>query len=497
MEASEFDPASAYELPLPSADPQPGDAAVGRGGSLPESFLMQGVLWFCNLRWTVVMILVVFGALGLSGGALARFGLREPSAWPWITAGFLALYNLGVLWHARRLARQPVAGGARASLIGQIMLDLLVLTVVVHFVGSVETYVSFTYLFHIVLSCIFLSRSTSLLVMAVAAGLYLTCVVLEQRGIVALRGVYVGTGLRQEMGRTRGAVYWDAGSAVGIWVVVWYLTSQLSAMVQRRDSALARTNRQLVQAQKERTKHMMRTAHELKAPFAAIDANAQLLLKGFCGELPDEAIAVLQRIEARSRRLAREIQEMLQLANLNSESREALPRLILSLDQVLTWCMTQLEPVALGRGIVFQKDLQPVCTLAVEDHVKMLLANLLSNAVSYSRRNGHVRVTCRDAGPAGPVVSIEDEGIGIPAEKLPHIFDEYYRTNEAVRHNRESSGLGLAIVREVASADRIGVRVQSQPGVGTRFEVRFSPVADVSYTGEEEREARNGVSIDC
>jgi signal transduction histidine kinase len=70
---------------------------------------------------------------------------------------------------------------------------------------------------------------------------------------------------------------------------------------------------------------------------------------------------------------------------------------------------------------------------------------------------------------------VADDGIGIPADKLPHIFDEHYRTNEAVRHNKDSSGLGLAIVRDVARLHGIRVVVRSSPMVGTVFDLHFPP----------------------
>ena len=72
------------------------------------------------------------------------------------------------------------------------------------------------------------------------------------------------------------------------------------------------------------------------------------------------------------------------------------------------------------------------------------------------------------------VVTIADEGIGIEPEKLPRIFDEYYRTQEAVRHNGESTGLGLSIVKQVAQTNEIGVRAESRPGAGTCFTISFT-----------------------
>jgi two-component system phosphate regulon sensor histidine kinase PhoR len=77
-----------------------------------------------------------------------------------------------------------------------------------------------------------------------------------------------------------------------------------------------------------------------------------------------------------------------------------------------------------------------------------------------------------------PVVVIEDNGIGIPADKLPRIYEEHYRTKEAVEHNKESSGLGLAIVKHVAEMYGIRIRVESRPGSGTKFELKF-PAFDV------------------
>jgi signal transduction histidine kinase len=122
-----------------------------------------------------------------------------------------------------------------------------------------------------------------------------------------------------------------------------------------------------------------------------------------------------------------------------------------------------------------------------------LFVNLLSNAVIYSDENGQVHISCRPAPDSGPIVTIADQGIGIPADKLPHIFEEHYRTKEAVRHNKESSGLGLAIVRNVAEMYRIRVRVESRPGFGTKFELTF-PAENESSSSMKEGEKKWPIS---
>ena len=80
---------------------------------------------------------------------------------------------------------------------------------------------------------------------------------------------------------------------------------------------------------------------------------------------------------------------------------------------------------------------------------------------------------CRVDARHRPEVTVEDHGIGIAADKLPRIFDEYYHTDEAARHNKRSTGLGLAIVRQVAQTHGIRVRVRSQAEAGTTFTLTF------------------------
>jgi signal transduction histidine kinase len=169
-----------------------------------------------------------------------------------------------------------------------------------------------------------------------------------------------------------------------------------------------------------------------------------------------------------------EIQEMLQLANLQSVDEQPAP-IRLDLAETVRWAIARVGPAAQERRVTMEEQLTPAHAVAVEDHMKMLMTNIIANAVVYSSEGGIVRVRCGGGPPDGPVVTVEDEGIGIPAEKLPRIFDDYYRTEEAVRYNKDSTGLGLAIVRHVALSHGIRVQVESAPGRGTRFTLRFPP----------------------
>jgi signal transduction histidine kinase len=470
------DPTSrvAYDLPLARSAPGPSaSAASDAAAPWREALLIGNMLWFLRLRWIAIAALAAFGGAGLaSPGLLRALGLRPQADWPFLAAGLLLLANLVFLGHARLIVRNPLRRWATWNLSAQIVVDLLVLTMVVHFVGSLETPTAFLYLAHVVLACIFFSRRQSLIVAAIAGALYAACIGMERLHIIETPGIYLDPLLREVLTGDPAFPWLTLLSALGVYFVVWFLASHLSEIVQGQELDLAEANRRLTVAQREKTRHMLRTTHELKAPFAAIAANAQLLLKGHCGILSEQAAEVVSRIAARCRRLAVEIQEMLQLANLQSAEEQPAPAR-LDLAETVRWAVARVGAVAQERRVIVEESLAPAVVVAVEDHIKMLLANIIANAVVYSTEGGIVRVRCSGGAAHGPVVTVEDEGIGIPAEKLPRIFDDYYRTEEAVRHNKDSTGLGLAIVRHVATSHQIRVRVESAPGRGTMVTLRF------------------------
>jgi signal transduction histidine kinase len=330
------------------------------------------------------------------------------------------------------------------------------------------------YLFHIILACVVFTPGQSLGVAGLAAALYLGSLWMERMGLLKRTSALsdaIGLGADGILSVPSAL---SVVSMLVIWSVIWYLVSRLASALRSRDRELFMAHRRLKASVEERSKHMLQTTHQLKAPFAAIHAQAQLLLSEYCGTLPAAAHEVVEKISVRCLVLARQIQEMLQLANLRSQGQVAPPKKQVNVAKLIDDAITRLEPAARQRRIQFTREIQPVMVNAVEDHLMMLLDNLLVNAVNYSYHNGVVNVTCQRHGSGAAVIVVRDQGIGIPKEKLPRIFDDYYRTEEAVQHNRSSTGLGLAIVRQVACKDHVPIVVESAPGWGTRFTVTLS-----------------------
>ncbi len=438
-----------------------------------NDLLIEHISWYCRFRWIVIGVLLLFGALSNIPGVFAYLNLHPNLLWPFGIAALGTLINLIFKTHAIRVQKDGPGKSLLANMWGQIFLDLIILTIVVHYVGSLDTVIPFAYLFHIVLSCIFFNRLQCLFVTLFSSFLFILCIALEYAGALSPSSIYDRSYFLLYSRQEFSSIFIHIFTILSIWYVVWYLVSYIANLVRVRDYELCTTNRRLKEAQEEKTKHLLRLTHELKAPFAAIDANIQLIQKGICGVLPEKALELLERIGARSRKLGEIIQAMLQLENVQKATTEMLRTEPRDLAEIIRWCITQLQPTAEKRGVMIETQLQTVQVNVNEDFMKMLFGNVISNALLYSHQNGSVSVTCSSRLDSGPVVSVEDHGIGIAPDKIDKIFDEYYRTDEAVTHNKNSNGLGLAIVKSVAQSHRLTIRVASSTAVGTKFEILF------------------------
>src|SRR4030042_379422 len=215
--------------------------AKGSERPFSESLLVHNVSWFCQFRWLVIVTLAGYGIVGLFGGIVDYFGMRPPGVWPFVTSAVLVLSNLAFLYLART---STAPAQIMTNLWGQITVDLVILTGVVYFVGSLETNIAFTYLFHIVLSCVFFSGRQSLIVTLMAIGMFAACTMAEYvLKILPSMSIFANSLRPEYASPVLTMLAFDFFLTIGIWLVVWYLASHLSTMVRRRDFELAETNR--------------------------------------------------------------------------------------------------------------------------------------------------------------------------------------------------------------------------------------------------------------
>jgi signal transduction histidine kinase len=446
---------------------------------LGSTMLLSNARWFTRVRWMVVAVFVAVGAVGLLvPGALASIGLDMPGIWLLGLAGILVLGNIGFIVALHRLGGDASRRSVKTTIWLQIGVDLVVVTALVHLIGSTDTFIAFTYLFHIALACIFFPQVESFLVTLLAGGLYLATVLLEISGFLYARSILEEGLLLSQRSPVLQVVY--ACSAVFVWMVVWYLVSTLSEAVRRRDLQLRSANQELRRANQEKNQQMLLTTHDLKAPFVDIESNIHVLKYQFWNEIPPPVQAIIDQIHNRSKTLRERINEILLLGNLKSKGPEDEETTSVDVKEVLELVSEELGEKAREKQITVDMQVPSFTLNGNRDNLKTLFSNLVANAISYSYEGGKVRVWGEDRGNEARVV-IADRGIGIRDEVLPHIFEEYFRSREATRINRMSTGLGLSIVKEIARKWGMRVRVTSEPGNGSTFEVIIPACSPASH----------------
>ncbi len=240
---------------------------------------------------------------------------------------------------------------------------------------------------------------------------------------------------------------------------------------------------ELRQLENMRRDFVANVSHELKTPLTSIKACAETLK---LGAIHDEQknMHFVQEIESNAEMLDRQIQDLLQLARVESgkENWEIKP---ISVNELCELCVTQFESEAIQRHVdlVFVPHPDSPVARADRDGVSTILKNLISNAIHYTPRGGRVEIAA-DLDNDQIVLRVTDTGIGISPEHQARIFERFYRVDKARSRDAGGTGLGLAIVKHLTQAFGGRVEVQSQLGQGSSFAVRLpvsSPAVSLAF----------------
>ena len=247
--------------------------------------------------------------------------------------------------------------------------------------------------------------------------------------------------------------------------------------LRRRGPRAIETRRQASQNAREsdeaKARHLRRVGHQLRAPLGAVDTLLLAASEDLSTSGDTEARHLVERARARAQEMLRLVDDLLALLRDQGVHLETVARPV-RLDSTAQRVVQLSAREAAAKGIAIEMSLAPDLPSVRGDPVGLedLLTNLLANAIRYTPAGGRigVRITSRDE---RAIIEVKDTGIGIAPVDLAHIFEEYYRSEDARALVREGSGLGLAIVRSVVEAHDGDIAVKSAPGEGTTFTVRL------------------------
>ena len=259
------------------------------------------------------------------------------------------------------------------------------------------------------------------------------------------------------------ATFGAAAAAALLLVVVggWFLVRKSTAPVERTIEHMRR--------------FMADAAHELRTPLTVLRSRAEVALQQ--PRLAGDYQEALLGIEREAKRLGSIVEDLLILARADAGERP-IARERVYLDDLTLDAAGAARVVAQAKGVAVElEEFDEAPVQGDPTLLRQMVMILLDNAVKFTAQGGRVRV--RVGSPADrPTLVVEDTGVGIAPEQLPHVFERFYRGDPArTRGNGgapDGAGLGLSIAKWIADAHGAEIALASELGAGTRVSVRFA-----------------------
>lgn len=219
-------------------------------------------------------------------------------------------------------------------------------------------------------------------------------------------------------------------------------------------------------SQEERSKRLTNDiAHELRTPLAAVAAHLEAIIEGVWEPSTERLQSCYEEIE----RISGLVSDLERLAKVENDAMQ-LEKTTVDLLDLSRTVAANFESQSLEKNITLSVDGDSSPINGDKDRLAQVMVNLLSNAIKYTPENGQIRITVTDT-PQNGSITVEDNGIGIPQEELPLIFERFYRTDKSRNRMTGGTGIGLTIVKSIVSAHAGYVTAESCEGCGSKFTV--------------------------
>jgi signal transduction histidine kinase len=433
--------------------------------SVDELGLLHWLQRYVRLRWLAV------GAV-LAGMLLGRFvlGIGMLLVPLLSVTAAIAFYNaLFTVWQQRygRWNGEPGAAvrWGRRFAFTQVVFDLVALTVLLHFIGGIETPFFLFYFFHVGFGSIMLSRRDAYGVMGLAIGLFVLLVGAEFLGWlphVHLVG-FVPSDLYRQPAYVAavvvGFVVTLVVSTAGAVAIVAGSRQQWEQQTQAKEQRLRATAERLAELDRMRDFFLGLASHDLKTPLAVVANYLQTILDGFVGEVNEKQRHWMERANIRVLELVRLIDDFLDVSQLAPE-RVLVEMERMELGDAVRRSVEDVRSRAEEKGVTLRVELPPQLPLvhAAPRRLQQVVTNLLDNAVKFSPRRGEVVLRVQQQ-EDGIRVDVIDTGPGIPTLYVPHVFEDYFRARQ--REFVPGAGLGLSTARKIVEVHGGEIWVES------------------------------------
>ena len=363
------------------------------------------------------------------------------------------------------------------ALVASIIIDFMAETAALHLLGNVDLFIYASCFFISIIYCAFYLPAAMTLQMAfLASSLYAGLIALGHFHIIPQT---VSFGPELSLFREAAIVI----RHIAFRFLLALLVRSLANSLTKKDEQLERllwelreTNDKIQFASQLQTKYFTRMSHEIRTPLNSILGFSQLILETPNEPLTERQKDFLSRIERSGRHLRKLINNVLDYSRIEDEKKTPLALKEIDLVKVLNSMLDIFHTEALSKKILLRFTGKPESLLITVDELKLrqILYNLISNAFKFTS-HGFVHIKLEKEMNGDAKITIEDSGTGIPEEQQKIIFQQYEQTDHTMIKDLQNSGLGLPISKQLVEMHGGTIKVESNPGKGSRFIFTLPP----------------------
>ncbi|QUH25180.1 sensor histidine kinase [Serpentinicella alkaliphila] len=228
-----------------------------------------------------------------------------------------------------------------------------------------------------------------------------------------------------------------------------------------------------------RKEFVANVSHELKTPLTTIKSYTETILDG---TIEDKQLTqqFLNVIDSEVDRMTRLVRDLLQLSNLDFQQYKWNKKQVY-IDDIIEKVLIKLELSAHNKQQILKyvKDCENIKINGDEDKIEQVISNIITNAIKYTNEEGQITIELLKEGDYA-VISVEDNGIGIPAKDLSRVFERFYRVDKARSRELGGTGLGLSIAKQIIDSHEGTIKIVSGEGSGTKVTITLPVIEEMA-----------------
>ncbi len=376
----------------------------------------------------------------------------------------LLIYNILFYYIRKRIKYQKSKFTPLHFSLLQIIADLFMLTLLIIITGGIESPLYLFYIFHLIIGSLILPGAIIYSIASAIIVIMFLISVLELDGILphyCITGIY-----NAELYTNFGYVFTSLLFFNMMVVISVFLTNRIATQLYSQEKKLYNALREIKDAELKKQKYIMGIVHEIKSPIAASKSIISLITEGYVGNIPAKIKTKLERVIIRLDEGLKLINNILKISRLRLLNYKIVdlvdvPVLLQEIieknkerfDEKNTIIITKIK----GNNKKIKGD---------GELLKMAFSNLIANAIKYTGINGLIKIVLNFNNDY-LLITICDNGMGIPENEKEKIFENYYRINTGKQNAEEGTGIGLALVKEIIIQHRGKIEVNSPSNLGT------------------------------